>query len=130
MSHFSTVKTKMGDFDCALGAIEDLGYTVERADEGVEITVAEYSGDGGNVVAVIRMDQGYDIGIRHETVTSFVADWWGVKGITKAKFLDDVSQKYSHKKVKSELLARGYTVSKEETEKDGTIRMQVRRFDA
>lgn len=130
MSHFSTVKTKMEDLDCALGAIEDLGYTVERADEGVEITVAGYSSQGQNVVAAIRLDDSYDIGVRHDTVTSFVADWWGVKGITQEKFLDDVGQKYSHNKVKSELLSRGYTVSEEETEKDGTIRMRVRRFDA
>lgn len=52
-----------------------------------------------------------------------------VEGISKLELKNQLTQKYTHKKVADELAKHGFTVVKEEVLEDNTIKIRVRRWN-
>ncbi len=129
MSHFTTVKTKIRDFQCLKQALEDLGYEYTEAEEGVK--VRGYLNQLETADLCIKASKTYDVGVR-KTVDGYelLADWWGVettRGLTEQEFVNQISQRYAYHKVIKEVKARGFSVETEEEEQD-TIQLTVRKW--
>ncbi len=129
MSHFTTVKSKIRDLQCLKQALEDLKYTYEEAEQGVQ--VRGYLNQLETADLCIKASKTYDIGVR-KTVDGYelLADWWGVEttlGLTEQEFVNQVTQRYAYHKVLKEVKARGFSLEVEEEQED-TIQLTVRKW--
>ncbi|MGQ9675543.1 MAG: DUF1257 domain-containing protein [Chloroflexota bacterium] len=135
MSHFSRVGTKLKDRDMLVRCLKGLGYRVDLNGE-----IRGFQGTQAVEVAA-RAQQGYDIGfLRDEDgCYAMIADWWGVHGTTQAQFSARLEQQfeevqrrirreYALQTVLEQTAAQGFNVVEQETAKDGTIRIVVRRW--
>ncbi|GAP18183.1 DUF1257 domain-containing protein [Levilinea saccharolytica] len=125
MSHFSRIKTKLVERVYLLAALKDLGYQVEEGD----LKVGGFAGASQKVNIKVKLNLSYDIGFR-ETPTGYelVADWWGVRGLEKDVFLDKLSQRYAYHATRSRLEEQGFTLVEETTEKNGEVRLVLRKL--
>lgn len=125
MSHFSRIKTKLVERVYLLAALKDLGYQVEEGD----LKVGGFAGASQKVNIKVKLNLSYDIGFR-ETPTGYelVADWWGVRGLEKDVFLDKLSQRYAYHATRSRLEEQGFTLVEETTEKNGEVRVVLRKL--
>ena len=131
MSHFTSVKTKIKSLTSLERALEDLGYTFSRAEEGQLVTVKGYQGETTDAVISIHASKTYDIGVKvgADGTCEFVADWWGVestRGVEEEEFVKKLTQRYSYHKVMEEVRKKGYTLESEEVGEDETIQIRVR----
>ena len=131
MSHFTSVKTKSKSLTSLERALEDLGYTYSRAEEGQLVTVKGYQGETTAAVISIHASKTYDIGVKvgADGSCEFVADWWGVestRGVEEEEFVKKLTQRYSYHKVIEEVRKKGYTLESEEVGEDETIQLRVR----
>ncbi|MEE2779595.1 MAG: DUF1257 domain-containing protein [Myxococcota bacterium] len=131
MSHFTSVKTKIKSLTSLERALEDLGYTYSRAEEGQLVTVKGYQGETTDAVISIHASKTYDIGVKvgEDGTCEFVADWWGVestRGVEEEEFVKKLTQRYSYHKVIEEVRKKGYTLESEEVGEDETIQLRVR----
>ena len=131
MSHFTSVKTKIRSLTSLERALEDLGYTFSRAEEGQLVTVKGYQGETTDAVISIHASKTYDIGVKvgADGTCEFVADWWGVestRGVEEDEFVNKLTQRYSYHKVMEEVRKQGYTLESEEVGEDETIQIRVR----
>lgn len=135
MSHFSRLRTKIRDKDTLVRCLKGLGYRVDLNGE-----IRGFQGTQDVEVAA-RAQQGYDIGfLRNEDgCYEMVADWWGVRGTDQAQFSARLEQQfeevqrrirreYALQTVLEQTAAQGFDVVEQETAKDGTIRIVVRRW--
>lgn len=125
MSHFSRIKTQMVERDYLLKALQDLGYTCEEGN-------VEIRGFGGQRTRVdIRIPtsrRGYDIGLRKTADTyEMVADWWGIRGIDRVRFLQQLTQRYAYQAARAKLEEQGFALVSEEVEEKGQIHLVLRR---
>jgi len=125
MSHFSRIKTKLVERVYLLAALKDLGYQVEEGD----LKVGGFAGASQKVNIKVKLNLSYDIGFR-ETPTGYelVADWWGVRGLEKDVFLDKLSQRYAYHATRSRLEEQGFTLVEETTDKNGEVRLVLRKL--
>jgi hypothetical protein len=123
VSHFSRIKTQMVERELLLRALFDLGYQAEAG----ELTIGGYAWQ--KTAVEIRVEtEGYAIGFRKEgDAYVLVGDWWGVKGISRARFLKMLAQRYSYLAARSELEKQGFTVAAEERDKEGRVHLVLRR---
>jgi hypothetical protein len=126
MSHFSAIKTRMVDKEYLKQALKALGYACE--DGAVEIR-----GFGGKRTPVeLKMptrNPDYDIGFRKSgDAYELVADWYGIRDEKQGQFLERVTQRYAYCAARAKLEEQGFAVATEETEKDGRIRLVLRRM--
>jgi len=131
VSHFTSVKTKIRSLTSLERALEDLGYTFSRAEEGQLVTVKGYQGETTDAVISIHASKTYDIGVKvgADGTCEFVADWWGVestRGVEEDEFVNKLTQRYSYHKVMEEVRKQGYTLESEEVGEDETIQIRVR----
>jgi hypothetical protein len=131
VSHFTSVKTKIRSLTSLERALEDLGYTFSRAEEGQLVTVKGYQGETTDAVISIHASKTYDIGVKvgADGTCEFVADWWGVestRGVEEDEFVKKLTQRYSYHKVMEEVRKQGYTLESEEVGEDETIQIRVR----
>ncbi len=123
MSHISRIKTKMEVKEFMLQAITDLGY---RYEEG-NLTLSGF-GEETRVDIKIHMRLSFDIGLRATPKGyEIIADWWGVRGIKKQELTDKLMQRYAYHATKAKLEEQGFTLVSEENQKDGQIRLVLRR---
>ncbi len=130
MSQFSRITTKIKDRDILVRCLEEMKYEV--CDGGV---IKGYHGQQ-HVDFSVETGRGYAIGFRKNDQGSYdlVADWWGVKGADKDRFLRDlqgrvnrINREYALAMVKEQSERQGYSLVTQE-EEDGTIRVVVRRW--
>ncbi|HVP20640.1 MAG TPA: DUF1257 domain-containing protein [Anaerolineaceae bacterium] len=123
MSHISRIKTKMEVKEFILKALEDLGY---RYEESGQITSG--LGEKTQVDIKINLRLSYDIGLK-ATPNGYeiVADWWGVRGVKRNEFSDRLMQRYAYHATKAKLEEQGFTLVSEENQKNGQIRLVLRR---
>lgn len=126
MSHFTRVKTRMAEKAHLLQALQDLGYTPEEG-------AAEVRGYGGKRAKVeIRVrtrSSGYDIGFQQAgKAYECVADWWGIRGINRDQFLQEVTQRYAYHATREKLAEQGFSLAAEERLPDGRIHLVLRRM--
>ncbi len=124
MSHISRLKTRMEVKEYLLKAIEDLGYKYETGN----LTVGGFT-DRVQVDVKIPMRLSFDIGFR-STAKGYeiIADWWGVRGISRKELTDKLMQRYAYHAARAKLEEQGFSLVSEENQEDGQIRLVLRRM--
>lgn len=135
MSHFSRVKTRINDKDLLIRCLEDMDLQISQN--------TEINGFEGiqSVDIAVQMVRGYDVGFLRNSQGSYdiVADWWGVKDTKKEFFVDDlkkqleevenrIKRQYALKTIEEETRKKGFNMVEKVEEKDGSIRIVVRRW--
>ena len=120
MSHFTTIKVQIKQGEVLLQVLKELGYQVEQNTQ-----VRGYMGDKTNAEYVIKQSNGYDLGFRKNGEGyELVADFWGAE-INQQEFVNNISQKYTHKTLMETIQTEGFNVEEEEVLADGTVRVIV-----
>jgi len=123
MSHFSRIQTQIKDKQFLLMALDDLGYQYSEGN----LSVRGFGGQKSPAQIVIHLPMSYDIGfVSHGNTFQIVADWMGVIGMDRSKFVQQLLQRYAYHAAKSNLEAQGFTMI-EEKQEDGAIRILLRR---
>ena len=134
MSHFTKCALKMTNLAAIKKALQDMELKFTEAEQGQSATVRGYRGD--TLKAAISVDMGrYDVGVVDNLDGTFdiTADWWGVettKGVSEEEFKNQLSQRYQYHNVKQACEEKGYSVSEEVNEEDGSIRLVVNKWGA
>lgn len=125
MSHFTEVATKITNKELLLASLKELGYDVEE-----KTSINGYRGQQSPVDIAVRMRQGYDVGfvLGADGTYSFVADWFGVQGISEQQFTDNVKQQYALATVIDQINRQGFNVVEQQRDADGQVRLVVRRW--
>jgi hypothetical protein len=132
MSHFSRVKTRIKDREILIRCLQEMGYTVQTGG-----TLKGYSGQRV-VDLAIQLEKGYGVGFAMNPDGSYdiVADWWGIKDSKKNRLIRDlekkvcqIQQEYALKTVLEQTHQQGYSVVDKQVEKDGRIRIVLRRWE-
>jgi hypothetical protein len=126
MSHFTSITTEMVEKRFLLKALRDLGYSFEEGQVGIR-------GFRGNQTPVeIKVPiphSDYEIGFRKTNgAYEIVADWWGIKTITQQDFQRQLLQRYAYQAARAKLEAQRFDLVQETVEKDGQIRLVLRRL--
>ncbi len=123
MSHFTTIKVQIKIGEILHQTLQELGYQVEYNKK-----VRGYQGNKTDAEYVIRQDNGYDLGFRHDGENyELVADFWGAR-INEKAFVNSIMQKYAHKTLMTSVQEQGFNVEQEEVLEDGTVRVVVGRW--
>ncbi len=122
MSHISRLKTKLKDLATLEEALKELGYEVKR--KGILRGFSESK----KVDLLVKMNIGYDIGFTKKgNEISLEADRWKL-AVDLDSFLKKVSQKYAEVFIKKEAEKRGFSVIEEVKNKDGSIKLTLRKI--
>lgn len=124
MSHFTKMRTQIVEKEYLMRALEDLGYACEEGD----VKIRGFGLQRQRVDIRVKT-RGYDIGFRKSGKSyEIVADWWGVRGINRKEFLQQVTQRYAYHAARAKLEERGFTLSSEDVQEDGRIHLVLRRM--
>ncbi len=127
MSHFTRIKTQMAESKYIILALKDLGYPYQEGDTEIR----GYGGKRTSVeIKVTTKSKGYDIGFRKSGPEGYeiVADWWGIKEIKRQQFQQQVTQRYAYQAACIKLETQGFNLVDEAVEKNGEIRLVLRRM--
>jgi len=126
MSHFTTVKTRIVSKEHLKKALDDLQMDYQEG----QVSVRGYNGQTTGVeIKVPTNNQGYDMGFRkHGDTYELVADWYGIRDINQASFLQQLNQRYAYNVAKDQLESQDFTIVEETIEQDQTIHISVRRM--
>ena len=127
MSHFSQIKTKIRHLPALESALNDMGLDWKSG----PLPVRGYQGQAETAEIVIAQDNGFDIGFRwtgqeYELVAD--VEFWK-QDLTVERFLNKVTQQYALNTVLSSTSEQGFSVSKQERDVDGNIRLVVQRWN-
>jgi len=123
VSHFSRIQTQLKDKKYLLQALQDLGYSFSEGD----LTVKGFGGRKASASIVVHLPMSYDIGFTVQNGNyHIVADWIGVHGINRVKFINELSQRYAYHATRDKLEQQGFSVI-EEKQEDGAVRILLRR---
>ncbi len=125
MSHFSRIKTQFKELKYLEKAIKDLGYTYQEGEQ-------EIGGFGRQKTRVdirIPLPLSYDIGLRRSGDNyEIIADWFGVRGITREDFTNKLTQRYAYHATRDKMEQQGFNLVEEKIEGTGEIRIVLRRM--
>jgi hypothetical protein len=128
MSHFSNIKTQIRNLDSLKSALTDLGVDWKPGPQ----TVKGYRGQTRKAEVVIEQENGYDIGfssngLEYELISDlqFWQQAWSVD-----RFLNLVTQRYAYHTVVSATADRGFQISEQQKNEDGSIRLVLQRWSA
>ena len=126
MSHFTRLKTKIVEKEYLKQALIDLGYKYQEGN----VQVNGYSGNRTNAdLKIFTSNPNYDIGFqKQEDNYEIVADWWGIRDIQQAQFVQTLNQKYAYHAAKSKLEEQGFSLVSEEIEEGNQIHLVLRRM--
>ncbi len=128
MSHFSQIKTQIRNLSSLQAALTDLGIDWKPGPEQVR----GYRGQTRQADITIEQDNGYDIGFSwNGSEYELVADlqFWN-QPLTVDRFLSKVTQRYAFQTVMSETIQRGFQVTEQQQNQDGSIRLVLQRWSA
>lgn len=128
MSHFSQIKTQLRNLSFLQAALTDLGI-VWKSGSGA---IRGYRGKTQTAEIAIEQDNGYDIGFRwNGSEYELVADlqFWQ-QAFPVDRFLSRVTQRYAYQTVLSETTQKGFQVTEQQQNKDGSIRLVLQRWSA
>lgn len=121
MSHLTRIKTQMAEKEYLTQALEDLDYAWEEDNARL--------GFGGQRMDIKVKSRGRSIRFRKAGNTyEVVADWWGVRGINRAQFLQQVTQRYAYHAARAKLEEQGFTLVNEEVQEGERIHLVLRRM--
>jgi hypothetical protein len=128
MSHFSQIKTKLRDLSCLQAALSDLQLNWQSESK----TVRGYQGQVCSADVTIPQSNGHDIGFRwNGNEYELVADlqfWqqaWSVD-----RFLSHVTQRYAYHTIVTETAQKGFQLTEQVTNQDGSVRLVLQRWSA
>lgn len=128
MSHFSQIKTQIRNLSSLQAALTDLGLAWKSGSEAIR----GYRGKTQTAEIAIEQDNGYDIGFRwNGSEYELVADlqYWRQE-LTVDRFLSRVTQRYAYHTVLNETTQKGFQVTEQQQNKDGSIRLVLQRWSA
>jgi hypothetical protein len=128
MSHFSQIKTQIRNLSSLQTALTDLGIDWKPG----PVTVRGYRGQTREADITIEQDNGYDIGFSwNGSEYELVADlqFWN-QPFSIDRFLSKVTQQYAFQTVMSETAQRGFQVTEQQQQQDGSIRLVLQRWSA
>lgn len=128
MSHFSQIKTQIRSLPSLKAALTDLGIAWKSSAEPIR----GYRGTTQTAEIAIEQDNGYDIGFRwNGNEYELVADlqYWRQE-LTVDRFLSCITQRYAYHTVLSETTQKGFQVTEQQQQKDGSIRLVLQRWSA
>ena len=105
MSHFSTLRTKIGDAEILVNSLRDIGINVQT-----NADVRGYNGQRVRADIVAILEGEYDLGWSENSDGTFdlIADLWGVaKKHNQTELINSINQKYAVNKTLSEVKQRG-----------------------
>lgn len=125
MSHFTRVRTRFVDGTVLRSALAEMGHEVRPAGQGIRGFMGQRTG----AEFKIRPDRGkYEIGfVNSPGGYEVVADWYGIRGTTETRFVQQLKQKYALVSTVSTLRERGFEVDSSSTEESGDVRVVLRR---
>jgi hypothetical protein len=128
MSHFSQIKTQLRNLSSLQSALTDLGLDWKAGPHDVR----GYRGQTHTAEVAIEQDNGYDIGFSwNGSEYELVADlqfWrqeWSVD-----RFLSQITQRYAYHTVLNETTQKGFQVTEQQKNLDGSIRLVLQRWSA
>ena len=125
MSHISRIKTQMVEKELLLMALQDLGFSYEEGD----LEVKGFGGQHTHVEIKLPLHLSNDIGFQKSgDAYEIVADWFGVRNLKQKDFTNQLLQRYAYHAACSKLAEQGFTLVNEEKQKDGQIRLVLRRM--
>ncbi|MEL7052042.1 MAG: DUF1257 domain-containing protein [Cyanobacteria bacterium J06588_5] len=129
MSHFSQIKTKLRNLSSLQLALNDAGVSWQAGPKAVR----GYQGDTTTAEVVIEQENGYDVGFKHNAQTGdyeLVADlqYWQ-QPMSVEGFLNQVTQRYAYHTVVNESAVKGFQVSEQVANEDGSIRLVLQRWN-
>jgi hypothetical protein len=131
MLHFNHTTTQLVERDYILLALKDLGYAYRVQTECETLRVR---GAGGYYIRVeikiATRNPDYAIGLRRVGQSyQVVADWWGVRFITRQEFLRRLTQRYAYHAALASLQEQGFSVVREEMNPYGEVHFLVQKED-
>ena len=128
MSHFSNIKTKIRNLDFLKAALKDLNIDWKEGSG----TVRGYKGKTSQAEIVVEQTNDYDFGFSwNGSEYELVADlqYWQ-QPLTVDGFLRQVTQRYAYHTVVNTTSDRGFSITEQEKNEDGSIRLVVQRWSA
>jgi hypothetical protein len=125
MSHFTRIKTKMVVKEFITQALDDLGYNWEEGN----LQIRGFLGERARVEIKVRAPaKGAEIGLRKSGDSyEIVADWYGMRGLHKEEFQQQLTQRYAYHAARARLQEQGFDLVSEATEQDGRLHLVLRR---
>lgn len=128
MSHFSNIKTKIRNLNFLKAALNDLNIDWKSGPGNVR----GYQGQTRQADVVVEQLNDYDFGFSwNGSEYELVADlqYWQ-QPLTVEGFLRQVTQRYAYHTVINETSDRGFNVTEQAENSDGSIRLVVQRWSA
>jgi hypothetical protein len=128
MSHFSQIKTQIRNLVPLQAALADLGIDWKSGSQPVR----GYRGQTREAELTIEQSNGYDIGFSwNGTEYELVADFqYWQQPLTVEGFLSRVTQRYAYHVVVGEGGQKGFQVTEQQQNSDGSIRLVLQRWSA
>lgn len=128
MSHFSQIKTQIRNLTSLQSALTDLGIDWKSGPQEVR----GYQGQTYTADLAIEQENGYDIGFRwNGTEYELVSDlqFWH-QATPVERFLSKVTQRYAYHTVLNETTQKGFQMTEQQQNPDGSIRLVLQRWGA
>ena len=128
MSHFSNIKTKIRNLNSLKAALNDLEVDWKNG-PGI---VRGYRGQTHRADVVVEQNNDYDFGFSwNGSEYELVADlqYWQ-QPLTVDGFLRQVTQRYAYHTVVNETVNQGFSITEQDKNDDGSIRLVVQRWSA
>ncbi|HEY9616909.1 MAG TPA: DUF1257 domain-containing protein [Microcoleaceae cyanobacterium] len=128
MSHFSQIKTQIRNLTSLQAALTDLGIDWKSGPQEVR----GYQGQTHTADLAIEQENGYDIGFRwNGTEYELVSDlqFWN-QPTPVERFLSKVTQRYAYHTVLNETTQKGFQMTEQQQNPDGSIRLVLQRWSA
>ena len=128
MSHFSQIKTQIRNITSLQAALSDLGVDWKSG----PCDVRGYRGQTQTAEVVIEQDNGYDVGFAwngHEYELVADLQFWTLDNSVD-RFLSKVTQRYAFHTIVHESAQKGFQVSEQQKNEDGSIRLVLQRWSA
>lgn len=126
MSHFSQIKTQLRNLSSLQAALTDLGIDWKEGPQQVR----GYQGQTREADVAIEQQNGYDVGFSwNGQEYELVADlqFWK-QDLTVDRFLSQVTQRYAYHTVMHETTQKGFHLTEQQQNPDGSIRLVLQRW--
>ncbi len=128
MSHFSQIKTQIRNLTSLQSALSDLDMDWKSG----PCPVRGYRGQTQTAEVVIEQNNGYDVGFAwngHEYELVADLQYWNLDNSVD-RFLSKVTQRYAYHTIVNESAQKGFQVSEQQKNEDGSIRLVLQRWSA
>jgi hypothetical protein len=134
MSHFTTIKTRLGDVSALVVALNDIGFKEVELHETAQHLFG-YQGDQRQQTAEVIVRRRYlgrasnDLGFKRSedgTFTAIISEY--DRSTYDHKWIQKLMQRYAYRASFQKLKEQGFDLVKEENSVDGQIHLLLRRM--